>query len=159
MSFIGIFTHTKNQELIKNKLANYLNKNNIIFVNDKNIENIKNIKFETIVMDNIINTNMEYLKKILGNAKYLILNADLKINVDSILKELKLIIITYGFNNKSTFTVSSISENNIIICLQRTIEDICKNKYEPQEFEAEIIKNVDIGVIIFIKILIIMYKG
>ena len=56
---------------------------------------------------------------------------------------LNLTVITYGFNNKSTFTVSSIEENNMIICLQRVIFNKNGSKIEPQEYQIEIPQNID----------------
>ena len=156
MSFIGIVTNQKNEEFIKNELYNFFDINKIIFIKDKNVENIKNVKFETIVLDENIN-NIKYLKKILENSKYIILNADMKINLEY-LSELKLVVITYGFNNKSTFSVSSISDNNIIICLQRIIKNVYNYKFEPQEFEVKIRKKVNVNTIILVKILKILYK-
>ena len=67
-------------------------------------------------------------------------------------------IISYGFNNKATFTISSVSENNIIICLQRTIKNIFDEKIEPQEFEEENDTNVDINVILYEKIVQLIYS-
>ena len=67
-------------------------------------------------------------------------------------------IISYGFNNKATFTISSVSENNIIICLQRTIRNIFDEKIEPQEFEEENDTNVDINVILYEKIVQLIYS-
>ena len=156
MSFIGIITNQKNEEYIKKMLYKKINISKIIFITDKNIENIKNIRFETIVIDSLI-MNIKNLKFIISNAKYIILNSDLVINLD-LLDNLNLVVISYGFNNKSTFTVSSVSDSNIIICLQRIIYNIFKERYEPQEFEIENDRNVDIYTIISTQIILIIYK-
>ena len=95
MFFIGIVTNQKNEAYIKRKLEN----KNILFINDKNIANIKNVRFETIVIDSKINKNEEF-RKILSNAKYVILNSDIEFDL-SLIENLSLTIITYGFNNKS----------------------------------------------------------
>ena len=49
----------------------------------------------------------------------------------------KLKIITYGLNQKATVTVSSITEDRVMACLQRNIEDINNNIIEVQEFIIE----------------------
>ena len=71
-------------------------------------------------MNNQINKKKKEIRKIISSCKYLVLNHDIEIE-NSIIEDLDLTIITYGFNGKSTFTISSIEENNLIICLQRII--------------------------------------
>ena len=156
MFFIGVVTNQKNEEYIKNKLANVVPAENIIFITEKNILNIKNIKFESLLIDSKINNTTE-LRKIISNSKYIILNSDIEMNLDAI-KNLDLVVITYGFNNKSTFTVSSIEENDIIICLQRIIFNKKGNEIEPQEYELKIDKDIDKYTAIAIEIIKILYS-
>ena len=156
MFFIGVITNQKNEMFIKNKLCKIFPIQNIIFINEKNILNIKNIKFETIIIDAKINNKVE-LRKILSNSNYVILNSDIEMNLD-VISDLNLIVITYGFNNKSTFTVSSITENSIIICLQRIIFNKKGVKLEPQEYELEMHENVEKYAIIGTEILKILYS-
>lgn len=155
MFFVGIITNQKNETYIKNELVRKMPLENIIFINDKNISNVKNIKFETIIIDAKIKNKFE-LRKILSNAKYIILNSDIELDIN-ILNDLNLVVITYGFNNKSTFSVSSITENSMIICLQRIIFGKNEKKYEPQEYEVELQKNVDKYAIIAMSIFNIIY--
>ena len=155
MFFIGIITNQKNETYIKNELVRKMPLENIIFINDKNISNVKNIKFETIIIDAKIKNKFE-LRKILSNAKYIILNSDIELDIN-ILNDLNLVVITYGFNNKSTFSVSSITENSMIICLQRIIFGKNEKKYEPQEYEVKLQKNVDKYAIIAMSIFNIIY--
>ena len=155
MFFIGVITNQKNELYVKNELAKILPVENIIFITEKNIVNIKNIKFETIIIDTKINNKLE-LRKIIANANYILLNTDIDMNLE-IMHNLNLTVITYGFNNKSTFTVSSIEENNIIICLQRIIFSKKGYEIEPQEYELEIQQNVDRYIVIAIKIIQIFY--
>ena len=155
MFFVGIITNQKNETYIKNELVRKMPLENIIFINDKNISNVKNIKFETIIIDAKIKNKFE-LRKILSNAKYIILNSDIELDIN-ILNDLNLVVITYGFNNKSTFSVSSITENSIIICLQRIIFGKNEKKYEPQEYEVKLQKNVDKYAIIAMSIFNIIY--
>ncbi len=155
MFFIGVITNQKNELYVKNELSKILPVENIIFITEKNILNIKNIKFETIIIDTKINNKLE-LRKIIANANYILLNADIDVNLET-MHNLNLTVITYGFNNKSTFTVSSIEENNIIICLQRIIFGKNEKKYEPQEYEVKLQKNVDKYAIIAMSIFNIIY--
>ena len=156
MFFIGIITNQKNEIYIRKKLSKILPEANIMFITQNNITNMKNVQFETIVIDANVKNKME-LRKIVSNAKYIILNTD--INMDTnIINDLNLTIITYGFNNKATFTVSSIEEQNIIICLQRIIFNKKGIKIEPQEYKIEIDENIEKYAIIASQILTVMYK-
>ena len=55
-----------------------------------------------------------------------------------IVNNMKLNIITFGFNSKSTITASSVEEG-FLICLQRKIIDINNKVLEPQEIEVKIL--------------------
>lgn len=152
MFFIGIITNQKNERYVKNEL----NQENILFINDKTISNMKNIKFDAIVIDSKIN-NRNNLRKILSNTKYVILNSDIEIDLE-VIKGLDITIITYGFNSKSTFTVSSLTENNIIICLQRIIFKPNGKKVEPGEYRLKLDENTEKYAIIFTRILEELYR-
>lgn len=123
MTFIGVISEHKSFERIKEKLENKEMK--FIHIHKNSIENIKNIKFEMI----IINTNLEsfqqkenILEQICFRTKYLGINTDinLKFNLSN---QSKTNIITYGLNQKATVTVSSITDNNILVYLQRNIKN------------------------------------
>lgn len=154
MFFIGIITNQKNEPYIARTLSE-INKN-IIYITEKNIGNIKNVKFETIIVDREINNRVD-LRKIISNCKYLILNSDIQLDFNNI-NSSNLIVITYGFNHKSTFTISSVEEENIIICLQRVIQNKNNIKIEPQEYKVQTDKNVDKYVILAVEIVKILYK-
>ena len=156
MFFLGVVTNQKNESYIKNKLFKVLPAENIIFITDRNILNVKNIKFETIIIDAKINNKVE-LRKLLSTAKYVILNSDIDMNL-AVINDLNLTVITYGFNNKSTFTVSSITENSIIICLQRIILGKNGAEIEPQEYQFRIDKNIEKYAIIASEIFLILYS-
>ena len=152
MFFIGIITNQKNELYVRKELKD----KNIIFINDKNITNMRNIKFDAIVIDSKLN-NKQDLRKILANTKYLILNADIEFDL-KLIENLSLTIITYGFNSKSTFTVSSITENNIIICLQRIIFKANGEKIEPEEYLLKYVENIEKYAIIFTAIIERIYN-
>lgn len=143
MSFIGVIAESKNEMQIKRILDNNLNSPNkehtIIVINDKSIENVKNIKFETILvitLDEI--TNKDMINELFEKTKYLIINTDMKISNLELINNMKLKVITFGFNQKATITASSVEEN-MMLCLQRSIVDIKENVIEPQEIEVKII--------------------
>lgn len=140
MPFVGIIAENKDYETIKKMLSKKYIETGLIQINEKNIENIKNIKFDAIVINREMKSNREYLKRILENTKYLIINADIELKQENY-KNIKLQIITYGFNTKATITASSITENSIMICTQRDIEGINQKKIEQQECNIKIQQN------------------
>ena len=156
MFFVGIITNQKNEAYIKKELLKIGIEKNVIFINEKNITNIKNVKFETLIIDDKVE-NKTQLRKIIEGAKYIILNSDIPIDLE-LMDNLNLTVITYGFNNKATFTVSSIEENNIIICLQRIIYNKNNEVVEPQEFKLEVPENVEKHMAIFVYIIKILYS-
>lgn len=132
MIFIGIVTDTKSESYIK-KIRNnndVFNKYHIIFIKEKSIENIKNIKFQTIIINREFNAE-DSLNKLIAKAEYLIINEDIDASI-SLLNDVNSNIITYGFNSKSTITMSSVTEDSIQICVQRNILSK-QNEIEQQE--------------------------
>lgn len=134
MFFIGIVGEEKNEKHIKDILKQKIENENVVFINEKNIENIKNIKFKIIVLNKGIDN--KNIKNILLNAEYLILNSDINVKID-LIENLDLKVITYGFNSKSTVTASSVTEEEMLICVQRNIINIKGKKIEPQEINIE----------------------
>lgn len=157
MFFIGIITNQKNEIYIKKELVNLLSEDNIIFFNDKNINYLKNIQFDTLLIDSNLKEKEKELRKVISNSKNIILNSDIEYN-KKLIDNLNLIVITYGFNNKATFTVSSIDNNKAIICLQRIIFNENNEEIEPSEYEVKLDQNVDKYAIIGTEIINIMYK-
>ena len=161
MSFIGIVSDTKSEKIINNILKNRLEKDkNIITINEKSIVNMKNIKFETILIANSNKIAKEYreaLENIIVNTKYLILNADIAIDL-KIEKENELSVVTYGFNPKATITASSVEEN-ILLCIQRKIVDINKRQIEQQEIKISVFDNMEINIndIIAVATILLLY--
>lgn len=160
MSFIGIISDGKNEEYINKVLTNKIDKANIININEKNIDNIKNVRFETILIsgDNKkILSKLDILKNIISNVKYLVINADIETNM-LVLDNLDINVITFGFNNKSTITASSVKEENVLICVQRTILNIKSKEVEPQEINISTSgKNTNIYTIMGIASVLIIY--
>ena len=135
MPFIGIIAKKKDIQAIKKQIRG---KNiDIIEITKESIKNIKNIKFEEIIfLENINLENYEYkyMNEIISKAKYLIINADIEIEIlKKIEIEKPIKLITFGFNSKATITISSVKDEKIIVCLQRDIEKADGNMLEKQE--------------------------
>ena len=143
MPFIGIITDEDKENCIRRRILEKLNlrESSVLFIKEKSIENIKNIKFETILLDREFK-NIDMLKLILKNVKYLIVNSDIISNL-SILDNLEITVITYGFNSKATITASSVDEEETLICIQRNIVNNQGKNIEPQEIKMKIEKDVD----------------
>lgn len=128
MFFIGIVSEAKEFETIKNSLKNSINTEtlNIINLNKKNITNYQNITFDTIAIMQSLekwNKEIELLEEIIKKARFLLINADIELKKE-ISKKVKIKVITFGFNLKSTVLVSSVSEDKILIDLQRSIMNV-----------------------------------
>ena len=141
MQFIGIISDETYENCIRRDILDKLEvrESSVLFIKEKSIENIKNIKFETIVIDRKFESE-ETLKKIVENATYLIVNSDIEDNLE-LLENVKATVITYGFNSKATITASSVTEEEILICLQRSIEIKNGKIVEPQEISIKLEKN------------------
>lgn len=155
MSLIGIIAKKKDIKEIKNNLDVVYE---VIEINNKSIENLKNIKFEQIIINKDLVLNKqeeEYIKKLINTTKYIIINADINIQIlNNIEIDKPLKIITYGFNSKSTISISSVKEDYIILSIQREIEKLNNEKIENQEKKIDLIKgennNIYIKIIKFI---------
>ena len=66
---------------------------------------------------------------------YLVVNADDK-NIFPYLQPRRAKLITYGFNNKACVTASSITDDGLHICIQRSFETLDGITRDPQEFAA-----------------------
>lgn len=163
MAFIGVITAKKSEDILKKTLTDMLKiadlKLDIITINETNIENMKNIKFDTIIMHEenpYILNRQNLLKKMLSQTSYLLLNVDAYSNIE-IINRLKLTIITYGLNLKATVTASSIEKERACICIQRGIKNIKGTMLEPREVILNT-KNTDIYKIMIGYILEILYS-
>ena len=154
MLLVGIVAKRKDIKAIKKELKN---KNiEIIHITKESIRNIKNIKFDEIIFlqnINLENEEYEYMSEVISNVKFLILNGDTEINVFSQLKVQRPIkLITFGFNSKSTITISSVKDEKIIVYIQRDIEKTDGEILEMQEKEIinKDIKNIYDNFVVFI---------
>jgi len=152
MYLVGVISENKQILKILEKDKN-IKKVDFINLDLKTIENFKNIKFDVILISNLKNYNKNNnFKKILSNSSISLINTDIKDNLKNV-NNLKGIVITYGFNSKSTVTVSSVENDKISICLQRVIKNIDGENIEPIEYVESMddVKNIDISDVIGIK--------
>lgn len=155
MPFIGVIADEKNENFIRREIVDNLKlrESSVLFIKEKSIENIKNIKFEAIILARKFK-NMEILKKMLANTNYLIVNTD-RIKTLEIFNEFNLKIFTFGFNSKADVTASSVTEDGVLICVQREIQTIKGNIIEPQEIkinseeDAEGVMAVEVTLLIY----------
>ncbi len=136
MSFIGIVASRKCFENIKKKIIEEIKEETIqlIQINLRSIENIKNIKFETIIVeDNLakFKEHKEILDRIFENTQYIMINTDKNPDYEEMDKITN--SITYGLNQKAMVTVSSISETDILVYWQKTLQNREGNQVEIEE--------------------------
>lgn len=153
MPFIEIITDSKSQSQL-NKIITKKMVNNceILYIKDKNIENVKNIKLETLILNRNISNN-EVIGKILENSKNIIFNLDFNTDIERNLKN----TISFGYNSKSDITVSSVEEEQILICIQHTITSIYNKKIEPQEVKVNVKSDINLYDIMIIIALTSLY--
>lgn len=141
MSFIGVILDSKKFQAMQKFVQKNTNKIDItlININKKSIKNVKNVKFDIIVIGEPLEkfqSEIEYIKKFCDQAKYLVINSDLEIK-ENILNNVKSNIITFGLNHKSTVTLSSITDEMVLISVQREFENMAKALIEVGEYSIE----------------------
>lgn len=136
MSLIGVLTKSKHQDYLKKQLP----EEQLFFLKESSLENLKNIKFQTILIGKKIIKNKNKVRELAKKAQYVIFNTDIQENLD-LLEDLSFKLITYGFNSKATITTSSMEENKIMVCIQRSIQNVQGKIVEPQELKIELEKN------------------
>lgn len=139
---IGIFDGTN-----YNYIINYLREvHKINIVNDFKLFNAFSTKnmarnYDILLfITNITDENYNKAKHVISKAKILIINGDDK-RMLQLIKEANLeevYVLNYGFNSKSTITVSSVDEleNTVMCTLQRDIINIYNTTIEPKEFSV-----------------------
>ena len=157
MSLVGILTEKANEKYIMQGLKEKnFKQDQIFFLKENTIKNLKNIKFETIIIGKKISKNKQDIRNLIQNAKYVVFNADIKENLN-LLENLSFSLITYGFNPKATVTTSSVEEGKIMVCLQRTIENLNGNKIELQEISRDLPNNISSYAVMELLILGLLY--
>ena len=86
----------------------------------------------------------KFMNEVVLKTKYLIINADIEINIlKYITIEKPVKVITFGFNSKATISISSVNDEKIIVCLQRNLERVDNKIIESQEKEIKIFKDTN----------------
>ena len=143
MVLIGIVANKKSCELIKTEILKREKQINVIHITPLSLENMKNIKFETVIIEENLEKfekQKEKIKKICKESTYVIINTDLNPKYDEI--ETKN-LITCGINQNAIVTISSNSEDDILIFWQKSIENREGNIIEIEE--RRINYEIDIG--------------
>lgn len=125
MFFIGIITDKNSENNIKNIMKDKLKESEIVFLNNNNLENFRNVKFDSIVINNEIEDKY-LLDKILEKSKYVLYNSDIKTK-ESFSKDIYQNIITYGYNSKAVVTISSVTDESYLIYIQKNIDGYNKS--------------------------------
>ena len=135
MFFIGVVTDKNSENNIKNIMyTKKIKDSKIIFLNNENVSNFRNVKFDSIVLNEDIANKLE-ITKIMKNSKYILLNTDIHYKSDN-LKSIQSNVITYGYNSKAMVTISSATEDDYMfyiqdnICSRNKIEEIQEIKFE-----------------------------
>lgn len=144
MPFIGVIAKENDNNFIKNEIYknSKVNKFEVFNINQKSLENLKNVKFDILIIKEDISELVKksnYIESVINKSTYIITNKDIKKN-DFILEQ-KNNTITYGFNMNSNITISSIKEDNVMICIQNKIKGIKNKTIEEQEKSIKINKH------------------
>ena len=118
MFFIGIITDKNSEINIKKIMKDKLDKSEIIFLNKDNLENFRNVKFDSIVINNKIEDKY-ILSKIMEKSKYILYNSDIKDNCET--QGNLSNFISYGYNSNANVTISSVTDDNYLLCIQGNI--------------------------------------
>lgn len=154
MPLVGIVAKNKEIQAIRKEIKG--NNIEIIEITKESIKNIRNIKFEEVIFlqnINFVEEEYKYMNEIISNSKYLILNGDIEIDIlKNINLQKPIKFITFGFNSKSTITISSVNDEKIIVCLQRDIEKPNGEILECQEKQiiCQNSKNIYYNLVVFI---------
>lgn len=164
--FIGLIEEGNNRNLFKitdelfklsgydiiynseNNAFGYSNSNSILIIIDLIAESLSNesisyFNFDIVVYSSIDNHYLNNIINLLKKSKVCIYNSDGEGMIPLLTDLEDCIAINYGFNNKSTLTISSYNTNEFIeanLCLQRGISPYLGDGdiIEPFEFVLEI---------------------
>ena len=144
MIFIGVVSDNKKFEILRKII--YKNKNksevSLININIKSIDNLKKIKFEIIVLldlPNQLEDNIDSLEEVCKDSNFLIVNSDIELK-KNILKNVQTNIITFGMNHLATVTFSSVTDESLMISVQRNYPSINGDLIDVGEYNLSIQK-------------------
>lgn len=147
MAFVGIITSPQKESVTEKQLQALwrelgIEKNQVLLIHKHNISSMQHIHFQIVMIqqDNpVLHESMDALKVLLEHCEYVILNTDIAMQLEK-LGHLKLQIITYGFHLKSTITASSLEQDQVQLCLQRSIQNFHHQLIEPGEVSVSLQK-------------------
>lgn len=164
MHFIGIFSKDLEYEMIKSNIIKIVKRRDIelIHIDSQNIENMKNIVFETMVLTNtnrLEDRQKNILNKLCSNCIFIVINSDIFSNT-KLIENKKANCISYGLNQKSTITISSIQDDKAILSIQRDITNLNNEIIERGEKEIDLssYKPNEIEIILAIFTIYLIYK-
>ena len=145
MPLVGIIAKKRDFQAIKKELQNC--NIELIHLNKETIMNVNKIFFEEIIIledINLMPSEYKFMNEVVLKTKYLIINADIEINIlKYITIEKPVKVITFGFNSKATISISSVNDEKIIVFLQRNLERVDNKIIEAQEKEIKIVKDTN----------------
>ena len=137
MYLIGIVSNKK--DLKFEKVMKDINNEIVIErINTNNIENKCQKKFDIIILEK----DFKDIGKIINKTSYIIMNENTNYSFKT---ENITNIITFGFKNKSTATISSIEDNKILMSLQRGFKNIYDQDILPQELKIQTQEKLNIN--------------
>ena len=145
MPLVGIIAKKRDFKAIKKEMQKY--NIELIQINKESIKNVTKIFFEEIIIledINLMPNEYEFMNEVVSKTKYLIINADIELNILRYIKmENPVKVVTFGFNSKATISISSVNDEKIIVCLQRNLKKIDNTIIESQEKEIKIFQDTD----------------
>lgn len=108
----------------------------VTIITKENIHKYTKQKIDILIIEDEIEESKE-LKTLCNQSKLIMLydGVDLEVKLNQ-----NITVVTFGFNHKSTVTISSVNNEKVIMCIQRRIKGLKKQVIEPQEV---IIENSD----------------
>lgn len=106
---------------------------NVTIITKENIHKYTKQKIDILIIEDEIEESKE-LKTLCNQSKLIMLydGVDLEVKLNQ-----NITVVTFGFNHKSTVTISSVNNEKVIMCIQRRIKGLKKQVIEPQEIVIE----------------------
>lgn len=105
----------------------------VMIITNENIDKYVEQNIDILIIEEKIEENKE-LELLCNQSKFIMLQDS--INLEIKLKK-NISVVTFGFNHKSTVTISSVDNEKVIMCIQRRIKGLRNKVIEPQEIVIE----------------------
>lgn len=130
MIFIGVISSKRKFYTLNNLLKEKINikEAKLIKIDNKSIKNLKSVKFEILIIDSLekITDEIFLINSICNNLKYLIINSDIELDNNLLVGD-NTRIITCGLKQKATVTFSSVTDERVLISVQKSIRGYTKS--------------------------------